>query len=177
MRTICVHYNHEDGKILAYGAREDPNFSHYPFVLVGLDEMRKFYDNKASITTYEIYTDSNGNRKLQKKDECIYDESYINDDFFLIEYLKDADFRVVCFDDCVVIFPCDIDHENPDFRDKLEFASVVFYFTKKDDPSVLYQKVTFDGLQTSITVALDEKDFSIFALDRTFTYSLEFVND
>lgn len=165
--NIFVYHNEEDGKILGYSAREDPEFCNSPFVMVPLDEMRKFYDNAASITSYEIL-----NGKLQKRDEYVYDESYVNDDFFGIEYLEDADFRIVQFDDCVVIFPCDIDHEDPEFRDKLEFASVVFYFTKKDDPSIIYQEVTFDGLQTSLTVTI-EGDFSIFAVDATFTYSLE----
>ncbi len=169
MRNIWVYYNDENGKILAYSAREDPNFSDSPFILVPLDEMRKFYDGIEGILLYEVF-----NRKLQKKDEYVYDESYINDDFFEIKYNPGADFRVVSFKDCVVIFPCDIDCEDPDFRARLEFRSVWFYFTKKDDPSILLKKVTFDGLQTSITVVLED-DFTIFVIDSSFTYSLEFA--
>ena len=174
MRTVCVYYDNDDGKILAYSTREDPNFESHPFVLIGLDEMRKFYDGKASINSYEILTDSNDNRKLQKKNEYVYDESYVNDDFFEIKYNPDANFRVVCFEDCVVIFPCDIDSENPEFRAKLENKSVKFYFTKKDDPSILIEEVVFHGLQTSLTVML-EGDFTLFAIDASFTYSLEDV--
>lgn len=178
MRNIWVYYNDEDGKILAYSAREDPNFLHSLFILVPLDDMRKFYDGKDSINFYEVL-----NQKLQKKDDFVYDESYINDNFFEVEpinifssaYRPEADFRVVSFKDCVVIFPCDIDCENPKFRAKLENTSVWFYFTKKDDPSILYKKVTFDGLQTSLTVVLEE-DFTIFVTDPTFTYSLEFAD-
>ncbi len=169
MRQIWVY--HENGKILGYSAKPDDTFKANDFVMVPLDDMRIFYDAKASIVSYEIFDD-----KLQKRDEYVYDESYINDDFFIVEYNSEADFRVVRFSDCVVIFPCDIDHENPEFRSKLEYASVIFYFTKKDDPSILYQKVSFDGLQTSLTVTIEAKDFSIFALDRSFTYSLEFVD-
>ena len=167
MRQIWVYYNEEDGKILGYSAREDPTFVHDSFLMVPLDEMRIFYDGKAGIQSYEILND-----KLQKKDEYVYDESYINDDFFEIKYNPDADFRIVRFDDCVVIFPCDIDCEDPQFRDRLEHKSVWFYFTKKDDPSILLHDVTFDGLQTSLTVPI-ENDFSIYAIDSTFTYSLE----
>lgn len=177
MRKIWVYYNDEDGKILAYSAREDPNFSDRSFILVPLDEMRKFYDGKESIQSFEIL-----NEKLQKRDEYIYDESYINDKFFEIKYnyatafrTPDADFRVVSFEDCIVIFPCDIDCENSEFRAKLEHNSVYFYFTKKDDPSILLKEATFDGLQTSLTVILDEKDFTIFVTNSNFTYSLEFV--
>lgn len=170
MRKIWVYYNDEDGKILAYSAREDPNFSDSPFILVPLDEMRKFYNGKEGIQSFEIL-----NKKLQKRDEYIYDESYINDDFFEIKYTPDADFRVVSFEDCAVIFPCDIDCENPEFRAKLEHTSVWFYFTKKDDPSILLKEATFNGLQTSLTIVLDEKDFTIFVTNSDFTYSLEFV--
>lgn len=169
MRNIWVYYNGENGKILGYSAREDPNFSYSEFILVPLDKMRKFYDGD-SISSYEVL-----NSKLQKKDEYVYDESYINDsNFFEIKYNPGADFRVVSFKDCIVIFPCDIDCEDPNFRARLEHASVWFYFTKKDDPSILLEKVTFDGLQTSITVILED-DFTIFAIDPTFTYSLEFA--
>ncbi len=171
MRQIWVYYNDEDGKILGYSAREDPNFSDSPFILIPLDEMRKFYDRTDEINLYEIL-----NKKLQKKDEFVYDESYINADFFEIEYNPGADFRVVSFKDCIVIFPCDIDCENPEFRAKLENTSVWFYFTKKDDPSFLFKEVTFDGLQTSLTVILEE-DFTIFVIDPTFTYSLEFADE
>lgn len=171
IKQIWVYYNDEDGKILGYSAREDPNFLHSPFILVPLDEMRKFYDGIDGINLYEVL-----NKKLQKRDEFVYDESYINDDFFEIKYNPDADFRVVSFEDCIVIFPCDVDCENPKFRAKLENTSVWFYFTKKDDPSILLKQVTFDGLQTSLTVILEE-DFTIFVTDSTFTYSLEFASE
>ena len=169
MRNIWVYYNDEDGKILGYSAKEDPTFWCSSFIMVPLDEMRKFYDGKDSVNFYEVL-----NQKLQKKDDFVYDQSYINDDFFEVEpinifssaYRPEADFRVVSFKDCIVIFPCDIDCENPEFRAKLEYTRVCFYFTKKDDPSVLFKEVTFDGLQTSLTVILEE-DFSIFVTDST----------
>lgn len=171
-RQIHVYYTKEDGKILGYSAKIDQNFDLNESILVPLDEMRKFYDGTDSINFYEIL-----NSKLQKKDEYVYDESYVNEEFFKIGYQKDADFRVVCFKDCIVIFPCDIDQEAIEFRMKLEATSVLFYFTKKDDPSILLQEVAFDESRTSMTIVLDEKDFSVFALNPDFTYSLEFVND
>ncbi len=171
MRHIWVYYDDEDGKILGYSAREDPIFVDQSFIMIPLDEMRIFYDGKASIQSYEIL-----NEKLQKKDEYVYDESYMNDSFFEIKYIPDANFRIVCFKDCVVIFPCDIDCENPGFRFQLENKSVWFYFTKKDDPSILLKAITFDGLQTSLTIHLDgEEAFTVFATDRSFSYSIEDV--
>ena len=174
MRQIWVYYD-EDSKILGYSAREDPEFVDTSFIMVPLNDMRKFYDGKEGIQLYEIL-----DGKLHKKDEYIYDESYVNDDFFEIEsinifssaYRPEADFRIVRFNDCVVIFPCDVDCENDEFRTKLENKSVKFYFTKKDDPSILIEEAVFFGLQTSLTVMIED-EFTVFAVDASFTYSLE----
>ena len=167
MRQIYVYY--EDGKILGYSARPDSTFGSADVAMIPLDLMRKFYDGVENINTYEIYND-----KLQKKDQSIYDESYINDDFFEIDmHRRGADFRIVLFKDCIVIF---LDQDRMKYRSK----DVLFYLTKKDDPSILFQTVEYDQSKTSITIEFEEpgirwarNEFSIYATNNTFTYSLE----
>ena len=121
--------------------------------------MRIFYDGKESIQSWEILND-----KLQKKDEFIYDKSYVNDKFFEItEPQEDANFRIVYFDNRVTIID-----------DSSSSVHVPFYFVKKDDPSILLNMVLFEYSPTSLII---KENFSLYVADSSFTYSLELLDD
>lgn len=159
-RQIYVYYD-EAGTIISYAAREDENYQFHSFILVPLTEMRKFYDGEATHSYCVV------DFKIVKKEDSIYDESYINENFFEITDINEsADFRIVAINSLITIIN-DVT--------SIGGEDIILCFTRKDDPSILLKTVRFNKHVETFKLIVD---FSVFAMNNdSFTYSLEIFND